>query len=86
MENFLWCCRNFGSGIKDILLTVDCCFRLIIIGNSCQGVVRIFLIPKSQRDYNLDDWFCDWITFLSLPQRGKRRGNGGKEGGKGYFL
>lgn len=31
MENFLWCCRNFGSGIKDILLTVDCYCQLVIV-------------------------------------------------------
>lgn len=27
-----------------------------------------------------------FLFLLSLPQRGKRRGNGGKGGGKAYFL
>ena len=81
MENFLWCCLNFGSGIKDILLTVDCYCQLVIV------VREWFVSFLSLKVKEIIIWMIgSVIRLLFFPcLKGEKEGKWGKGGGKAYF-
>ena len=76
---------EFGSGIKDILLTVDCYCQLVIV------VREWFVSFLSLKVKEIIIWMIgSVIRLLFFPclkgeREGKWRGNGGKGGGKAYF-
>ena len=85
LENFLWCCLNFGSGIKDILLTVDCYCQLVIV------VREWFVSFLSLKVKEIIIWMIgSVIRLLFFPclkgKKGKRRGKGKAEPLKPIFL
>ena len=85
LENFLWCCLNFGSGIKDILLTVDCYCQLVIV------VREWFVSFLSLKVKEIIIWMIgSVIRLLFFPclkgEEGKKEGKWGKRGWKRLFF
>lgn len=82
LENFLWCCLNFGSGIKDILLTVDCYCQLVIV------VREWFVSFLSLKVKEIIIWMIgSVIRLLFFPcLKGGMEGKWGKRGWKSLFF
>lgn len=82
LENFLWCCLNFGSGIKDILLTVDCYCQLVIV------VREWFVSFLSLKVKEIIIWMIgSVIRLLFFPcLKGEKEGKWGKRGWESLFF